>query len=48
MTDKRVQGDASETGVIRFVEGVLVGGEHDLTNGIETERELYPIFSYID
>lgn len=41
---RKVQGDASETGVVRFVEGVLKGQQSSL----ETERERYPVHSYAD
>ena len=36
---KRVQGDASETGVVKYVQPIL---------DLEDARSMYPVHSYID
>ena len=45
VSEKMVQGDASETGVIRFAEGLLLETKGE---GVEGERERNPIFRYSD
>jgi magnesium-transporting ATPase (P-type) len=44
VNEKRVQGDASETGVIRFVEGLLTAQDTNL----DQQRHSCPVFRYID
>jgi magnesium-transporting ATPase (P-type) len=44
VNEKRVQGDASETGVIRFVEGLFTAQDTNL----DQQRHSCPVFRYID
>ena len=44
-TKRKVEGDASETGLVKFIEPLLMGGQNGCYNvgGLEALRDFYPI-----
>lgn len=49
-TKRNVEGDASETGLVKFVQPLLMGGEFGLYNrgGLDGIRKEYPIVPGVD